>query len=272
MKNSSAMKKNIPLLLLCAILSMACQNTNDRRSWFSEVATHDFGPIAKKTHSGNFSEIEISQAISAEFIKSEEEKIIISAPKEILDEILVEHSGDKVSVRYNAGIRPLSIGQVKAKVYTSDFEKISANSAANIILNDIYILERATINLSSGASFRGNVEANELSIDAASASIFKGKIWSNDLQIQASSGSTVSLSGIAKLADIAVSSASTLEGEKTTVRELKANSSSGSMLVIGVSEKLSANASSGAEIKIIKKGSRIAVQKDESSGGTISLE
>lgn len=266
------MKRRSLFLFSAVLLFGACKDKADKPEWLPDVTTKDLGSMKEREFRGNFDEIEVSQSIEAEIVKADQEKVVISAPTDLIDEILVEMDGDKVYIHYKRGIRIMNNAKVKATIYAKDFDKIKANSAANITLKDKFTQDKTDVDLSSGSSFSGNFEANDIEIDLSSSSSFEGKIWSNDLKIDASSGSSLDIKGKSKKADVVLSSGSSLSGKDVDVRELKANASSGSSLEMSVSEKLTATSSSGASITAYKTGKSVSVQKEESSGGSVSVE
>ncbi|KQR93600.1 hypothetical protein ASG01_10555 [Chryseobacterium sp. Leaf180] len=266
------MKRHSLFLFSAVLFLSSCKDNAEKPQWLPDVTTKDLGSMKEREFPGNFDEIEVSQSIEAEIIKSDTEKVVITAPSDLIDEILVEMEGDKVYIHYKRGIRIMNNAKVKAMIYAKDFDKIKANSAASITLKDKFTQDKTDIDLSSGSSFSGDIEANDMEIDLSSSSSFEGKIWSNDLKIDASSGSSLDIKGKSKKADILLSSGSSLSGKDVTVRELKADASSGSSLEITVTEKLNATSSSGASINAYRSGNSVAVQKQESSGGSVSVE
>ncbi|EJL71007.1 head GIN domain-containing protein [Chryseobacterium populi] len=272
------------ILSAVAVLS-SCNERHDRRNsgnnrnndnsensgWVEKVTNKDHGPVREKEFKGNFDEIEISQAIDAEIIKSETERVVISAPENIIDDILVDNYGGKLHIHYKSGIRVMNNGHVSAKIYTKDFTKLIANSAAKITVKDKFTQERTDVEISSAASISGDIEANNLDISADSSSSFNGKVWAVDLDIDASSAASIDVSGKAKNADITSSSASSISAKDVLAENVNAEASSGASVQISAIAKVDAQASSGGSINVYKKGN-ISVNKQESSGGSVSIQ
>ncbi|MBK1895452.1 head GIN domain-containing protein [Chryseobacterium paridis] len=269
--------KTTPLFIFSAFLALsACNEKHDRKNgekhdWVSTVVEKGSGPVREKEFKGDFDEIEVSQAIDAEIIKSETERVVISAPENIINEILVDNSGGKLHIHYKPGIRVMNSSNVTAKIYTKDFTKLEANSAGKITLKDKFTQEKTDIEISSAGSINGNIEANNLDISAGSSSSFDGKIWAVDLGIDASSAASISLSGKSKNADITSSSGSSISAEDVIVENVKAEASSGASVQISATSKIEASASSGGSIDVRKKGNVTVVNKEESSGGSINV-
>jgi hypothetical protein len=244
----------------------------DRSNWVEKVVSKESGPIQHKEFNGDFDEIQVSQAIEAEIIKSETEKVEISAPQSIINEILVDNDGGKLHIHYKPGIRVMNISKVTAKIYTKDFNKLQADSAARIIIKDKFTQEKTDIEASSAGSISGDLEANDMDINISSSSSFDGKIWAVNLGIEASSGSTFDISGKAKKADVSASSGSSVSAKGIIADNVEADASSGASIQISAVSSVNAGASSGGSVDISKKGELKNVSKEESSGGSVNIQ
>ncbi|UTX47953.1 GIN domain-containing protein [Chryseobacterium sp. MA9] len=243
----------------------------DRSNWVEKVVTKESGPIQHKEFNGDFDEIQVSQAIEAEIIKSETEKVEISAPQSIINEILVDNDGGKLHIHYKPGIRVMNISKVTAKIYTKDFNKLLADSAARIIIKDKFTQEKTDVEASSAGSISGDLEANDMDINISSSS-YDGKIWAVNLDIESSSGSTLDISGKAKKVDISASSGSSVSAKGVIADNVEADASSGANIQISAVSSVKAGASSGGSVDISKKGELKSVIKDESSGGSVNIQ
>jgi hypothetical protein len=272
--------KSQTLFIFSAFLLLASCEKHDRRNnengknnWVEKVVSNDDGgPSRQKEVTGDFDEIEVSQAIEAQIIKSDIEKVVISAPENIIDEILVDNDGGSLHIHYKKGIRVMNNNKVIAKIYAKDFSKLNANSAASISVKDKFVQEKIHIEISSAASVSGNLEANDFDISADSSSSFSGKIWAVDLNIDASSAASIDISGKAKTADVSASSGSSLSAKDLVADNVGAEASSGSSVDITASSSIKAEASSGGSVSVYKKGNVTSVTKEESSGGSVSIQ
>lgn len=244
----------------------------NRSNWVEKVVTKESGPIQHKEFNGDFDEIQVSQAIEAEIIKSETEKVEISAPQSIINEILVDNDGGKLHIHYKPGIRVMNISKVTAKIYTKDFNKLLADSAARIIIKDKFTQEKTDVEASSAGSISGDLEANDMDINISSSSSFDGKIWAVNLDIESSSGSTLDISGKAKKVDISASSGSSVSAKGVIAENVEADASSGASIHISAVSSVKAGASSGGSVDISKKGELKNVSKEESSGGSVNIQ
>jgi hypothetical protein len=269
------MKSTTIFIFAAFALLASCDGKHDNRNkdnWVDSVVSKDNGPLKQKEITGDFDEIEVSQAIKAEVIKSNVEKVVISAPENIIDEVLVDNNGGNLHIHYKNGIRVMNNHNVSAKIYTRDFTKLEANSAASITVKDKFTQEKTNIEASSAASISGDLEANNLEINVGSSSSFSGKIWAVDLDIEASSAASISVSGKAKNADISSSSGSSISAENLMIDHLKAESSSGSSVDATATATIQAEASSGGSLNVKKKGNITSVSKEESSGGSVTID
>lgn len=267
------------IFIFSAFLLLASCDKQERRngereksSWVEKVVTTDNGPMKQREVTGDFDEIEVSQAIDAEIIKADVEKVVISAPQNIIDEVLVDNDGGNLHIHYKKGIRVMNTHNVSAKIYTKDFSKLNANSAANITVKDKFVQEKTHIEVSSAGSISGDLEANDFDISVDSSSNFKGKIWAVDLGIEASSGASIDISGKAKKAEVTSSSGSSVSAKELVADHVSAEASSGANIQISASSSIKADASSGGSVNVYKRGNVTSVTKEESSGGSVSIE
>jgi hypothetical protein len=270
--------KSTKLIIFSAFVVLAsCDGWKEKNhhtgegDWVNKVVNTDHGPVREKQVTGDFDEIEVSQAIEAEIIKSDVEKVVISAPENIIDDVLVDISGGELHIHYKKGIRVMNNHNVTAKIYAKDFTKLKANSAADIVVKDKFVQEKTSIDVSSAGSVSGNLEANDFDISAGSSSSFSGKIWAVDLDIDASSGASMDLSGKAKNAEVSSSSGSSISAKNLVADNLKAEASSGASIEISAAKSIHAEASSGGSVDVSKKGNINSVTKQESSGGSVSI-
>jgi Putative auto-transporter adhesin, head GIN domain len=106
---------------------------------------------------------------------------------------------------------------------------------------------------------------------ASSGSIIKGKeLTLSNLTARASSGAQIQLSGKAEFLDVDVSSGSSFRGNDFSVTKCKAEASSGAGVTITVEKELSAEASSGGNIKY--KGNGSIRDINISSGGSVKRQ
>ncbi|MCW3162712.1 head GIN domain-containing protein [Chryseobacterium oryctis] len=271
--------KSTTLFIFSAFLLLSSCNEkheknkdNKNKNWVEKVVIKDNGPLRQKEISGNFDEIEVSQAIEAEVIKSETEKVVISAPESIINEILVDIDGKELHIHYKPGIRVTNNNRVTARIYAKDFTKLKANSAARITVKDKFTQDKTEIDVSSAGNISGDLEANDFDVSVGSSGSFEGKIWAVDLGLEASSAASVDISGKAKNVNVSSSSAGSISAQNLVADNVTADASSGASVEISATATVNAEASSGGSINIYKKGELKNVVKEESSGGSVSIQ
>lgn len=261
----------LPLALVLALSSCNISNEKGNNGIFNFSTKEGKGSLKDKTFTGNFDEIKVSQAIQAEVVKSNEEKVVITAPEDILSEILVENNGGKLHIHFKPNLN-ISANRVSAKIYAKDFSRLSANSAASIQVKDQFTQDKTFVDVSSSGSVSGNLEANQFSIETSSSGGFSGKIWAVNLVVQVSSSGDVDVTGKAKNVSAEASSAGSFNAGDLVAENANLQASSGGSVKIGVSGTASAHASSGGDINIVRKGNLKVAQQNTSSGGSISIQ
>ena len=269
--------KSRTLLLFSGLLVLgACKQNNTTQEkntkWLPDVTNDDHGPLKVKEFGGDFDEIEVSQSIDAEVIKSDVEKIVISAPANIIEEILVENSNGKVHIHYKSGIRVMNTSKVTAKIYAKDFIKLKANSSASIRIKDKFIQDKTDLEASSSGSLVGNLEANKLDISVDSSGSFEGEIWAVDLQTEANSSGSITITGKSKNANADSSSSGSISAKNVLVENVTADASSSGSVEISASHTAQAEATSSGTVSIFKKGNLSMIKKEESSGGSVTVQ
>lgn len=219
----------------------------------------------------NIDEIKVAQSITAEVVKSDTEKVVITAPSDIIDEILVDNVDGKLFIHFKPHLN-ISAKNVAAKIFVKDFTHLEATSSAKIIVKDKFTQDKTDVEVSSSGSITGNLEANDLSVDVSSSGSFSGEIWAVNLESQATSSGEINIAGKAKNADLQASSSGTVAAKNliTDLAEIQASSSG--RVNISVADQMSASASSSGDILVYRKGNLNILSQKESSGGSIKIQ
>lgn len=265
------MKYSTLLLLSSFMVATSCKEKNEPSQWLPDVKNQNHGSAQEKEFVGNFNEIEVTQSIEAEIVKSDVEKVVIKAPSNVINDILVERDNDEITIKYRPGIRVMNANNVKAIIYAKDFEKLKATSAAIITVKDKFMQEKTEIEASGAAEISGNFGANDLKLTVSSSGVIDSKIWAIDLEIEASSAGEMRLKGKAKNAEISTSSSSSVKAKDVIVDHVKADASSSADIEVSAFRSLEGEASSAGSITIYKNGELSVLKKDESSGGSITI-
>ncbi|MBN9312140.1 MAG: DUF2807 domain-containing protein [Chryseobacterium sp. 39-10] len=263
--------KTLAILALSSITLFSCNIKTDGGFPINIGTKEGKGPITQKEYKMNFDGIKVVQSIDAEVIKANEEKVVISAPSDLMDDILVETSGGTLYIHFKPN-RNISTRHISAKIYAKDFNFLKASSSASITLKDKFTQDKTDIEVSSSGTIKGELEANDISIDISSSGTFSGKIWAVNLNSGVSSSGDVIVSGKAKNATLRASSSGTFKAQNLVVENANIQASSSGDVSVSVSNSLNASASSSGDIVITRKGAVNVLNKSESSGGSVSIQ
>jgi hypothetical protein len=265
------MKKTLIFACSALLFLSSCSIKSDNGFPLNFEAKEGTGMITNKEFSGNFDEIKVSQSIKAEIVKSNTEKVILSAPSDIINDVLVENQNGKLFIHFKRGLN-ISSRNVSVKIFAKDFTRVEANSSASISIRDKFTQDKTAVKVGSSASINGNLEANQLSLDVSSSGSFSGKIWAVDLEAEVSSSGDIVVSGETKNANLHASSSGTLDAKKVTAVNAEIEASSSGSASIMVKNQLAANASSSGDITVKRAGNLNIISQNKSSGGSISIQ
>lgn len=274
------MKTTVITMLAMSFVLTSCvkvKNENGEKGkdgWEFFSGNKGNGVITEKTYVGDIDQIKVSTSIDAEVIKSDTEKVVISAPSDIMDNIKVALKGGVLAVYVDSGFgNSISTKNVKAKIYVKDFNQLSADSSADIKVLDTFTQDKVDVYISSSASIDvANLEANDLKIYTNSSGDFSGKIWAVNLGAYASSSGDINIFGKAKNATMDSNSSGDLKATDLIVENAILSASSSGDIVTSVSKSLTANANSSGEITVYKKGNLEQTQIHKNSGGDVYLK
>lgn len=263
--------KPVSVLLISAFcVFSSCNSNSDGGKIFNFVPKEGKGAIENKEYNLDFDEISVAQSIRAEVVKADQEKVIVSAPSDILNDILMEKTGDKLYIHFKRGLN-ISTKNISVKIFAKDFSKIEASSSADIKVRDKFTQDETTIKVSSSGSISGDFEANDLEIDGSSSGSYSGKVWAVELDVDVSSSADVNISGKAKKADMDASSSGSIDANGVTAEFADLKASSSGSVSLSVSNTLSATANSGGSVEVTKKGNLQIISKNENSGGSVNV-
>ncbi len=264
--------KTFTISALTAVMALtSCNITTDNGFPFSLTSKEGTGVIKNKVYNLSFDEIHVAQSISAEVVKANEEKVVVTAPSDILDDVLVENINGELYIHFKPNLN-ISARNVAVKIFAKDFSAIKASSSAKITIKDQFTQDKTDIEISSSGSITGNLEANDVSLKASSSGSYSGKIWAVNFDGKVSSSAYVTLSGKAKNATIAASSSGSFNAKEMIAENADLKASSSGSVSLSVVNDVSASASSSGGIDITRKGSLNVVSKNESSGGSVSIQ
>ena len=122
---------------------------------------------------------------------------------------------------------------------------------------------------SSGSSTTvdGQLSAGNLKIELSSGAAFKGAVQATSLNIDGGSGATAHISGKVQTVSAEASSGAGIYGYDLVTEKCDADASSGGLIQINISKELAAEASSGGDIRY--KGEGVITKVSTSSGGSV---
>lgn len=261
------------VLTSCVYVSPGKNGENGSDGWNVFSGNEGTGPVTDKTYADNIDQIQVSTSINAEVIKSDTEKVVISAPSDIIEYVKVDNNGGKVRVYVNSGYgKNISTKNVKAKIYVKDFTQLSANSSANIKVSDTFTQDKVEVYVSSSGSIdASNLEANDFKIDVSSSGDFSGKIWAVNLNAYASSSGDINIFGKAKNATLDANSSGDIKATDLMIENANLSASSSGNITTSVSKSLTANASSSGDVTVYKKGNLEQSKIQKGSGGDVYI-
>jgi hypothetical protein len=204
-----------------------------------------------RTISG-FHAIRISQGIELMIKQSGTEAVAVSAAtKEDRDNIKTEVDNGVLKIYYDTKwYKNWNSNGRRLKAYVS-FKQIDA------------------LHCSSGSSttMDGNMIGSNMKIELSSGAGFKGGMDVTSLIIESGSGAVAHISGKVQTVNIGASSGAVIYGYELMSDKCEADASSGGVIEVSVSKELSAEASSGGDIRY--KGNGVITKVSTGSGGSI---
>ena len=206
----------------------------------------------KRTLSGNFTGITVSDGIHLYLTQGNEESIAVSASEQKYMERLktVVENGNLRIYYDNSGFNWVNGDKRKLKAYVSfkTLEKLHASSGADVNMKSILAVNKLDCSFTSGSQFTGEVNITQL-------------------QVSQNSGSTVEMSGKTSELKIDASSGAVFKGYELAVDFCDAKATSGGGVRINVNKELNAKANSGGGIHY--KGNAVIKDLDVNSGGMV---
>ncbi len=267
--------KLLSLVLLASVTNFSCIQTKNGSNdvMFSHILSDSGkGEVIEKSYSVDFDELQISTSLSAEVYKSSEEKIVVYAPSDLMQYVVVKQEGRKVQVKIQSeGKLNISTDRIKIKVYARDFDKLSANSSGSIVLKDDFKFSDLDVKVSSSGNIKGNINGDIVNIQASSSGDFNGEVVARSLNLQTSSSGGINIKGKADNVSAQASSSGDIKAENLTADSAVLTTSSSADITIGVRNSLTASASSSGDINVVKRGDLNKITKNESSSGSVNI-
>ena len=234
------------IIILTALLFASCNLTTGGRS----INGSGHVTTEKRIVNGGFKSIEVGNAIDLVIEQSDKVEIIVEADDNLQKEITttVENGKLVIACNYNSF---KNITSKKVIVRAPIIEAIEASSAATV--NSKFV-----------------IKSSIFKVDASSAATLDLNIESEKIICDSGSGSSIQIKGKAIRLETSSSSGSSINADDLLANDIIANASSGSIQSLHPLVSLDAEASSGASISY--KNNPKKLKKEESSGGSISLQ
>ena len=195
-----------------------------------------------------FDRIDAARAVKVVITDKTSGKITIAADDNVMDYVVVEANGGRLTATIDKSINNLSNADVTVTVPANgSIRALDASSAAKISSDVVLNADKFAMDASSAAKIDASVEAVSCSVEASSAS-------------------KITLKGSAAKCTADLSSASKLSAGDFVAAECSVNTSSAAKAVVNCTERLHADASSGSSIRY-SGDCRTSINK--SSGGSV---
>ncbi|MEX1239011.1 MAG: head GIN domain-containing protein [Cyclobacteriaceae bacterium] len=208
-----------------------------------------FAAVAQETDTrqvGAFSGVKVAEGIDVFLKKGDKELVKVEVMGTDPSNIITEISGDYLKIHRKDG----RYAKVEAKVYVTyvKIDKLSASSAGSIFSD-------------------GTIQANFIEIGASSAGSIEVSIEAGTAEVSSSSAGDVELKGKVGSISANASSAGEIDAYDLRAEKVSAEASSGASVKVSVSESLQARASSGGSIRY--QGNPDRSNTNSSSGGSV---
>lgn len=204
----------------------------------------------KRTVTGDFKNVEVSNALDLVIEQSDKTEIIVEADDNLQKEITTKVENGVLVISCKFG-NYINVSSKKITVKMPIIEGIEASSASTV--NSNTTLKGGNLTLESSSAANINLTAEYESV-----------------QLTGSSASNQTIKGKALHIEASASSASVINTADLMANEVVANSSSGGSITVHPIVNLKAEASSGGNITY--NGTPKSIQKEENSGGSIRQE
>ena len=202
----------------------------------------------------NFDELRVSSGISVTLYPSNENRAEIDMVKGEIDDLITEVRNGTLHIKYKNN---------------KLFNWGNNNRETKI---DLYFKSLHSIDVSSGSTVRGERElsVDDMDLEVSSGATLVLVLKSGETKVDVSSGSTLRISGESQDLNVDVSSGATFDGKEFKARNVDVDVSSGSTAMVWATERLIADASSGASVRYKGNPRDKSIDVGKYSGGSVS--
>ena len=219
-----------------------------------------------------FHTIVTGTAIDVVYTAAPSYSMVVEADRRVLDNVKTEVRGGVLYISYQGRVAIRSTNQAVVHLTGRDLREVRASSSSDVVLNMAKSghLPEFKMDISSAAEvIFDHLYAQKVDIEIASAAAIKGEIRdAQEVNIDMSSASDISLSGTCHTLKIDASSSSDGDFKNLQVADAVVDASSAAKVTVWVSESLTADANSSADI-LYRGEEGVSVTADTSSTGSV---
>ncbi len=218
--------------------------------------------------SPEYTSLSVSGGIAVELISSLTGEGSITADEEVLEYVSIVEERGKVKISYEPFISVQSdIKTVVSLPLSPVLTRMDVSSAARVTSEHRVLCSSIEIDCSSAGAVELDLDAQKLVLDLTSAASFAGNVVVQTLEADLDSAAKCDIEGSAGYCSAESSSAANFQGVGLLCRRAEVDASSGGGIEISIVDELDAEASSGGSVRY--KGSPAIVRRSISSGGSI---
>ena len=208
--------------------------------------------IAQTRNLEAFEKLNVSGGIEVTLIKSNQHKAEVEMVRGDYDDLVTELKGDVLVIKFKSKNLSWGTNNNKAKI-------------------DLHYSTLRGFDISAGSTVKGNdaISANSMDIDVSSGATCSIEVETGELTVDVSSGATCSLRGSADEQEVDVSSGASYNGDKLASKNADVDASSGASAKVWVTDRLVADASSGASIRYKGNPKKTDIDSGKWSGGSV---
>jgi hypothetical protein len=226
---------------ITALLFASCNLNVNKIEGSGNVTTE------KRIVQGDFTKIDVSNAIDLVIEQSDATEIVVEADDNIQKDIItkVENGTLIIKSKHNS----FRVTKKKVTVKMPKIDKLEASSASTV-------------------SNKGMIQGENLDLESSSAATIDLNVESDNISADSGSGSTISVKGKALTFHTSASSGSNVNAGELLANDIHAEASSGASVNVHPIVKLKAEANSGGSVNY--NNTPKTIEKTSNSGGSIS--
>lgn len=218
----------------------------------------------------DFSGIDVRTGVNVVFKQEKTKSVKVIADADKLKYIVTKVENGILNVYIdNKGEKNLKFKNLSVNISNPDLSVVKASSGGNFKAVNLVKATDLDAEATSGSSINGDfLVENDAKVTVTSGATIKTNLKADDISFVGTSGSSATLEGNADFAKFDVSSGASCKAEKLVTNTAEVESTSGSSLSVTTQKKLTARASSGGSIRY-KGNPEIDSKISKISGGSL---